>query len=555
MKKRVFCALVLLAALGAILFVTVFNGLSVGTDDGGRAPLPVGLKLLISAGIFLVALFVALGPYLYFPSSFKDWWGKGLQPENPPSKKEWAGLGCILLFYSVISISAAAGKQGLELDEAQNFALANAYTRYPVLTYYTEQSSSEFFTRWMSVNEQNPGFEYSHVWKNQHADTHPPLYYAILHTICSFQPGKYSKWQSFGINYVFGLLSLILFFLFTRLLIQDRTASLAAVLILAVSPGFMGITLFLRMYVMVVFFSIALAYAAVLWASGKWSMGRFLIWYGVLLCLGTLTQYYFLIYAFFISLLLFLLFLFNRQFREAAQFALMHIVSAALVTAVFPGILYHLLRGGRGRESISNFVDIMSFPRLVSVYASRMLECFGGLVFLPFLMAALLGIIWMVHKKEPKGALFGSMVFVSAAYFMIIAKIAPFQDPRYISLVFPLISAFVTGGICYLFGMMPAGEKSRLRGMPALACILIWTAFCLHHDFSEDIPKAQRSEFVRTEKPANSVCVFVNNFPGDVWERYDEILGYDKVIFVPGENEGGTGYTGEEFGPDADWLN
>ena len=555
MKKNVFCALVLLAALGAILFVTVFNGLSVGTDDGGRAPLSMGLKLLISAGILLVALFVAVGPYLYFPLSLKDWWGKGLKPENPPSLKEWAVLCCILLFYSVISITAMAGKQGLGLDEAQNFALANAYTRYPILTYYTEQSTADFFTQWMSVNDQNPGFEYSHVWENQHADTHPPLYYVLVHTICSFQPGIYSKWQSFGINYLFGILSLGLLFLMCKMLFRGSLAPLAAVLILAVSPGFMSVTLFLRMYVMVVFFSIALAVVALLWASGKWSMGRFLVWYAIVLCLGTLTQYYFLIYAFFISLLLFLLFLYRRQFREAAQFALMHITSAALTVAVFPGIIYHLLRGGRGKESISNFVDIMSFPQLFLQYSERMFQCFGGVVFLPIFIAAVAGIIWMIFKKEPNGVLFAGMAFVSVAYFLIIVKIAPYRHPRYISLIFPLISAFVTGGICFILREIFTEGKIKLRNAAALAVTFVWTALCLYQNYSVVIPAAQASSFIKTEKPVSTTCVFVNNFSGDVWERYDEIMGHEKVIFVPGKNMEGPDFTGDEFGPDVDWLN
>ena len=45
-------------------------------------------------------------------------------------------------------------------------------------------------------------FDYVNVWRNQTNDVHPPLYYALIHTICSVFPNKFSKWFAAGINVI-----------------------------------------------------------------------------------------------------------------------------------------------------------------------------------------------------------------------------------------------------------------------------------------------------------------------------------------------------------------
>ena len=44
-------------------------------------------------------------------------------------------------------------------------------------------------------------FDYAQVYENQIIDaSHPPLYYALVHTVCSFFPGVFSKWLAYSIN-------------------------------------------------------------------------------------------------------------------------------------------------------------------------------------------------------------------------------------------------------------------------------------------------------------------------------------------------------------------
>ena len=48
-------------------------------------------------------------------------------------------------------------------------------------------------------------FNYGMVRLMQTYDVHPPVYYFVLHTICSFTSGIFSKWQGLAVNLIFHL--------------------------------------------------------------------------------------------------------------------------------------------------------------------------------------------------------------------------------------------------------------------------------------------------------------------------------------------------------------
>ena len=47
---------------------------------------------------------------------------------------------------------------------------------------------------------------YKYVYDLQSYDVHPPVYYFMLHTVCSVMPGVFSMWQGIGLNILFSLI-------------------------------------------------------------------------------------------------------------------------------------------------------------------------------------------------------------------------------------------------------------------------------------------------------------------------------------------------------------
>ena len=74
------------------------------------------------------------------------------------------------------------------------------------------------------------GFRYGLVKQVQSWDVHPPMYYWVLHTVCSLFPGTFTKWTGLGINLVFHGISLWLIMYLTQLLLTaiDNRCSVAS---------------------------------------------------------------------------------------------------------------------------------------------------------------------------------------------------------------------------------------------------------------------------------------------------------------------------------------
>lgn len=101
----------------------------------------------------------------------------------------------LLILMAVLTYHVIAQKDNLNIDEVLNYELANGTNGWSLASEDgMAYSDGEPFFEKMVVHEDS-GFSYADVWKNQASDTHPPFYYALLHTICSFFPEKFSIWQ------------------------------------------------------------------------------------------------------------------------------------------------------------------------------------------------------------------------------------------------------------------------------------------------------------------------------------------------------------------------
>lgn len=125
-----------------------------------------------------------------------------------------AALICLQLIYTTWMF---AGKQVFHSDEFWSYGLANSYYQPFIymrdgvyigdcttedLINFDEWVPGETFQRYLTVQE-GERFAYASVYHNQTLDHHPPLYYALLHTICSLFPDHFSMWYGFWLNLVF----------------------------------------------------------------------------------------------------------------------------------------------------------------------------------------------------------------------------------------------------------------------------------------------------------------------------------------------------------------
>ena len=194
-------------------------------------------------------------------------------------------------------------KMGYDTDEIFTFGLSNSYFYELFSSQYDKWHPSSDYFEFLTVNNTDK-FRFDSVYYNQTQDVHPPLYYKIFHAVSSFLPNTFSKWIGIGINIVFYLLICLILYYLMNHLVKNKWVSLLAVALWGFSIGAISSVMFIRMYTMLTFGTILFTYIAILFLQSKEiKLKNLLAIYGISL-VGILTQYYFLIAAFFISFVL-----------------------------------------------------------------------------------------------------------------------------------------------------------------------------------------------------------------------------------------------------------
>ena len=106
-----------------------------------------------------------------------------------------------VIFFILIVIKMKI-KRFYYMDEAYSYGLSN-HNMIPTFKQNEYESTYDIFYNNYFAVKKNERFDYRKVWKNQKNDVHTPIYYILLHTICSFFPGKFSWWYAGSINIFF----------------------------------------------------------------------------------------------------------------------------------------------------------------------------------------------------------------------------------------------------------------------------------------------------------------------------------------------------------------
>ena len=115
----------------------------------------------------------------------------------------------LYLAFLLIIVFLFTLKTNYFVDELWSYGLANNNDSHIMLVESgkTYENPEEPFLNWMTV-QHGQRFDYAKVWRNQANDNHPVLFYLLLHTICSFFPGQFSKWFGWYVNtpiYIFAV--------------------------------------------------------------------------------------------------------------------------------------------------------------------------------------------------------------------------------------------------------------------------------------------------------------------------------------------------------------
>ncbi|MCR4902443.1 MAG: hypothetical protein K6A23_06265, partial [Butyrivibrio sp.] len=156
------------------------------------------------------------------------------------------------------------------------------------------------------------GFNYSLVSLVQSWDVHPPLYYFIFHTLCSIAVGVFSKWTGIAANLIAFAISFCLMILIMQKLKLSKPLQLIIIAFWGFNPMTVSFNMFIRMYMWLNVFVLLCTYFHLRFVmetmdGEKADMPLWKQWLTYILpimvvsYLGFLTQYFYMIFFFFMG--------------------------------------------------------------------------------------------------------------------------------------------------------------------------------------------------------------------------------------------------------------
>ena len=277
------------------------------------------------------------------------------------SKKSILIFLLILIALTLYTFLFFTKKKDYHGDEVWSYGLANSYfnpflhnsgtwddnSNPDFIQNYETWITGETFHNYLTV-QQNERFAYDSVWYNQSADVHPPFYYAIIHTLCSFFPDRFSPIFALLINYIaFSIVIIILYktgtkwgsFLYAFLLCTFY----------AFSAGAEDTFTFLRMYALCAAFAMLLFNQMEHYIENNQKKTLFSLF--IITLLSCLTHYYLIVFAFFLTAVTELYLLIKKKWKSFFSLGCTMLFSVLLSVLIFPSMLQHLLFRG------SNFSD------------------------------------------------------------------------------------------------------------------------------------------------------------------------------------------------------
>lgn len=437
---------------------------------------------------------------------------------------------CLIVLYY---IGLGNMKMDYHTDEYYTYQIANSYSPYWQIPQY-EWFSSNKLTEQLMVNRDSK-FSISDVIEKETYDMHPFMYTLMVHLLCSLIPGQFSQWVGLGINILFVVLTMIMLYLCLRRLSVRKASSLVAAIVFGCCYGTASQVMFIRMYVIVMFFAVCVVYLHIkYWQSpNNWC---FNIWLAVVSIYGALTHYYFVLFLVLCCIVYGIVLLAKNKTRAFLQYLITEIISGACAIALFPAMINQVFGRGVGYSETSS---ISYWDKLITFSSFFNRDVFGGIL---WVLVCLITIVFFYSynrnantidsPKEEKGII-AFLTIPPIAFILVIAQISPYLTARYVSAVFPIAILVV------FYALEKAMIKANVNHYIAAIMAVVVGTICIggsHYQRDIDSLYLYREPILsRTEKRENRNALLLID-DECVWpipSALSELKDYNNLLVIP----------------------
>ncbi|MBQ6450710.1 MAG: hypothetical protein IJJ29_02170 [Solobacterium sp.] len=441
------------------------------------------------------------------------------------------------LVFAAVTVFALSQKERLFMDEVLSYSRstqpvlpADNYN-IPYNATYTDPGQM-FIENVLSVPKP---FNFKDVYIQQRSDVHPPLYYYLLHFICSLFPGTFSIWYAGVINILFGILTLVMLGRIIRVFTDDRLTYVLSLTVYIFSHAIISQTVFLRMYIMLGFWITALTYLFIHDPLHEKDI-RYYIYLFITTYCGISTHHHFLLFLASASFAYLLLLLKHRQYKIIMKHSL--IITAALVCSYlsFPAMVHQIRHSDRAMEAVSNLQAPQNYPQRFQTMTHLLFANLFGPQYLPFTLLTLCGVPAFLKLSSHRSQTI--LILISAVIFYILITVtASFQIVRYFFPIYPLLIILVFFFICSLFRLFP--RIQRVSPIIAFAIIFIGNISAYRHIPLEYLYTGYRNKLQELEQYQDTDCLYLvqnKKLQGAVFADYAELSKYKTLTLAVKED-------------------
>lgn len=362
-------------------------------------------------------------------------------------KIDWLLVALLLLLQCTLLIYFGSTKQGMHFDEVYSYFTTNASggrTANDGAWLDGEDIRKDFYVI--------PGeaFHYREVIREQSYDVHPPVFYLMLHTVCSLMPGVFSMWQGVGLNIVYTLITTIFTFLILKKLTGKTWIAFFLSLLYICNPGVITNVMLIRMYMLMTMWMML-----AIWLHLCMRERMYRSYYAInaaLAFVGFLTHYYYLIFLFFLEACYWLPRL-KKEWKRFLIYAGSMLGAGILAVLCYPASLGHIFVGYRGKQATGNFFHLSDLLTRFRFFGSLLDQfVFQGAMLPIFLFAFAALTVLMIKARARLGAFVQCMLLPTLGFFLVSVKASLYGEMamlRYQLPVYGLILLCV--GVIFVF--------------------------------------------------------------------------------------------------------
>lgn len=436
--------------------------------------------------------------------------------------------------FAILMIITLSNKKGFHEDEIFSYGLSN----YQGGSYISIKENVEYnpaikpFLDYVEVDNEYR-FDFENVRDNQRDDVHPPLYYYVLHSICSLFPETFSIWYAGVINIIFSLFTLFYLRRIIDILFKSNYRAKTLISIgYTFTAGILSSVSFLRMYVMSYFFVTYISYLLLDSLNKDNIDSLFYIKLFITITLSGLTHYYCIIYDFLICIIFVI---YNiKNIKRLINLFIVAITSGISAYSIFPPMIKHMFFGYRGTQSIDNIKNFNLLEYLNRIFDFIKIvdrDLFGGILLLLIIFIAILIIFKKPRKTFNKYLIITVPVFF---FFLFVSKAGILVNNRYLYPIYPLLYIIL---ISLIYQLIFTTFKEKYSNIILL--ILTFTVSALTF-YSADWQYLYR-DYLKLEnnikdKYLDTQCVYIYDNEILVHTSIKEVENYKSVTFVKYDN-------------------